>query len=57
MKFTKKTLNGFHTLNSKSKVDNRGEFVCILCQKECSNLGPDTKIVQINNSIREPLKI
>lgn len=50
MKFIETKLKGAFLIDLEKKEDERGFFARFYCEKEYSELGLDTNIVQINNS-------
>ena len=51
MKFKKTKIKDLYIIEPESKVDKRGYFARIFCQKELKKIGSDFKIVQVNRSL------
>lgn len=51
MKFTETTLPGAYIIELEKLGDSRGFFARAFCQREFSELGLSTSLVQINNSL------
>lgn len=51
MKFNKLPLKGAYTIELEKREDDRGFFARYWCKNEFEELGLDTNIIQINNSL------
>lgn len=53
MKFQKTKIKGLYIIEPELKIDERGGFRRIFCQKEFSKIGIEFKIVQVNQSFNQ----
>ncbi len=51
MKFTKLLLQGAYTIDLEKQSDERGFFARYWCQNELAEMGLDTHVVQVSNSM------
>ena len=55
MKFQKTKIQGLYIIEPELKIDERGDFRRIFCQKELAKIGIKFKLVQVNQSFNKKI--